>query len=187
MYLFDLKIDSGSKCNVISLDTIRTLHTREKIRIKSHGIVTLVSFSGDKKAPSVPVRHFYKLQDSKRHSSFKSSNSRRKHSLALQMQYVFDWSSCIEKYTKLISNTTTYLLFFMKNTAISLSSFQDRSSDLQNEASTGCTTHYKFTKKNAYSETGKSQARARENWEKRQKQESNASDRMGVVDGSSQK
>ena len=45
---FDLKIDSGAKCNVISLETIKTLNTQEKIRIKSSDSVTLVSFSGDK-------------------------------------------------------------------------------------------------------------------------------------------
>ena len=45
---FDLKIDSGAKCNVISLETIKTLDTQEKIRIKSRDSVTLVSFSGDK-------------------------------------------------------------------------------------------------------------------------------------------
>ena len=45
---FDLKIDSGATCNVISLETIKTLNTQEKIRIKSSDSVTLVSFSGDK-------------------------------------------------------------------------------------------------------------------------------------------
>ena len=32
---FDLKKDSSAKCNVISLETIKTLDTQKKIRIKS--------------------------------------------------------------------------------------------------------------------------------------------------------
>ena len=44
---FELKIDSGAKCNVISIETIKTLKTTEKIRITSCNSVTLVTYSGD--------------------------------------------------------------------------------------------------------------------------------------------
>ena len=44
---FELKIDSGAKCNFISIETIKTLKTTEKIRITSCNSVTLVTYSGD--------------------------------------------------------------------------------------------------------------------------------------------
>ena len=45
---FEMKIDSGAKCNVISLETIRKFAVKDKVSIKSKEKVNLISYSGDK-------------------------------------------------------------------------------------------------------------------------------------------
>ena len=45
---FEMKIDSGAKCNVISLDTIQEFDIKNKVSIKSKDKVNLISYSGDK-------------------------------------------------------------------------------------------------------------------------------------------
>ena len=45
---FEMKIDSGAKCNVILLDTIKEFDIKNKVSIKSKDKVSLISYSGDK-------------------------------------------------------------------------------------------------------------------------------------------
>ena len=43
-----MKIDSAAQCNVISLEIIKKLKTKQKIIIESKNSVNLVSFTADK-------------------------------------------------------------------------------------------------------------------------------------------
>ena len=87
---FDLKIDSGAKCNVISLETIKTLDTQEKIRSKSCDSVTLVSFSGDKTSTLGTCALPLQIAGKQATLQFQVVKFKKKHSWALQTQYVLD-------------------------------------------------------------------------------------------------